>query len=436
MPWPACAAGASYGRVRHDAGRPGDKQPVLDDLCDCARFLVGWGWTRPGRIAIHGGSDGGLLVGACPTEHPGCSALQRPTSVPDCCASTSSRSAVTGRATAAMPTTPDQYRCCGPTRRCRARVGQARRQAIAEQSDMLTFLELARGGAGSGGGRSSTGASRADDPRREKTMRTNDVKRRLAEGGVALGSFVFEMATPGLARMATVAGADFVIFDMEHTGWGYETIAACVSATTTHGAAPFVRVPVAERSQIGRVLDTGAMGVMVPMVPDGRRAEDIVRWSRYPPEGVRGAAFGLRRDGFIVGEVTATMASANEETLVIAQIETEAGLRTVEEIAAVDGVDVLWVGQSDLTNSLGIPGQFRHRAYLDALERVAAAATAHHKVAGFMAPSVEEAEAMLSLGYRCLAIADDVTLYVRALRDALQQVRSRVAAAPLGGETR
>jgi 2-dehydro-3-deoxyglucarate aldolase/4-hydroxy-2-oxoheptanedioate aldolase len=259
-------------------------------------------------------------------------------------------------------------------------------------------------------------------------MRPNLAKRTLAEGGVALGTFVFEFATAGTGTMAGIAGADFVLYDMEHTGWGFETIELLIGATRAAGAAPYVRVPTAQRSYLSRVLDLGAMGVMVPMVPDRHQAEDIVAWSKYPPMGVRGTAFGFRRDAFVVGDIVATMSSANAETLLIAQIETVEGLANVEEIAAVEGIDVLWIGQFDLTTSMGIPGRFDLPAFGEALDRVAVAAAANGKVVGYMATSLEEAAAMIDRGFRCIAYSHDVDVYTGALRAAFGALRSRPAA--------
>jgi 2-keto-3-deoxy-L-rhamnonate aldolase RhmA len=240
---------------------------------------------------------------------------------------------------------------------------------------------------------------------------------------MALGTFVFEFATAGIGKIDGLAGADFVLFDMEHTGWSFETVDELVGATRSAGAAPFVRVPVAQRSYVSRALDIGAMGIMVPMVPGRRQAEDLVAWMKYPPLGARGASFGLRRDEYVADDITVIMASANAESLLITQIETVEGLDNVEDIAAVYGVDVLWVGQFDLTNSMGIPGQFDHRQFLEAIERVSAAAKRHGKAAGYMARSVDEARAMIERGFHCIAYSQDVELYSEALRDGLSLIR-------------
>jgi 2-keto-3-deoxy-L-rhamnonate aldolase RhmA len=250
------------------------------------------------------------------------------------------------------------------------------------------------------------------------------LKESMRDGGVALGTFVFEFATPGIGRLAAAAGAQFIIFDGEHTGWGWETLATLVATTRPTGAEAFIRVPAAERSYLSRALDIGATGLMIPMVESAEQARDIVRWATYPPQGARGAAFGVAHDDYAQDDSVGYMRRANADHLLIAQIETTEGLAAVDEIAAVTGIDVLWVGQYDLTNSMGIPGQFDHPDYLAALDRVSAAAQAAGKWAGQMPASVAEAQMLHQRGFRILAYSGDLWLYQAALAEGLNRVRA------------
>src|SRR5206468_6989137 len=124
------------------------------------------------------------------------------------------------------------------------------------------------------------------------------------------------------------------------------------------------RVPRGEYHFIARALDIGALGVMVPMVGTPAEAEHIVACTRYPPHGRRGAAFGFAHDDYEGGDVAEKIRIANERTLVICLIETADGIKNIDAIAAVPGVDVLWLGHFDLTNFLGIPAQFDHPKYV------------------------------------------------------------------------
>lgn len=254
-------------------------------------------------------------------------------------------------------------------------------------------------------------------------MRTNGVKRALAAGGTALGTMVFEFNSTGIARVAAVAGAEFVIFDMEHTGWSIETIRTLLATARAADIVPMVRVPATQYHLIARPLDAGALGLMIPMVESVEQAELVVRSAKYPPQGGRGAAFGFAHDDYLPGDAVEKMRRANEETLLIAQIETARGVENVEEIAAVAGIDVLWIGHNDLANSLGIPGQFAHPAYLAAVERVLGACKQHGKAPGIMATSLAGARDQLDQGFRCLAYGGDTWLYSQALGQGLGTLR-------------
>ena len=252
-------------------------------------------------------------------------------------------------------------------------------------------------------------------------MRENAVKRKIAErrhlardDGVRV-----QDDRPGAAGGG--AGAEFVVFDQEHTGWSVETIRMLVATSGATDLVPMVRVPTTQYHLIARVLDVGARGIMVPMVESVEQARLIVQSAKYPPVGRRGAAFGVAHDDYSGGDVREKIRSANDEILLIAQIETVAGVECVEDLAAVDGIDVLWIGHFDLTNSMGIPAQFDHPRYLEAVERVVAACRAHDKTAGIMGGSVAEAQAALEHGFRIVAYSGDHWLYQLALREGLAE---------------
>jgi 2-keto-3-deoxy-L-rhamnonate aldolase RhmA len=250
-------------------------------------------------------------------------------------------------------------------------------------------------------------------------MRANHVKQQLESGGASIGTFVFEFNTSGIGRLAAGAGAEFAIFDMEHSGWSVEAIRSVIASTRATEMVPFVRVPATEYHFIARVLDVGAMGIMVPMVESAAQAKTIVASANYPPVGRRGAAFGVAHDDYTGGDIVEKMASANREVLLIALIETAAGMRNVNEIAAIEGIDVLWLGHYDLTNSLGIPGQFDHPMFKEAVAEIVTASRRHGKAAGFMASNVTQGTIYLDQGFRMLAYGGDLWLYQTALREGV-----------------
>jgi len=260
-------------------------------------------------------------------------------------------------------------------------------------------------------------------------MRKNTVKETLAQGGVSVGTMVFEFNSTGIGRLAGEAGADFAIFDMEHTGWSIETIRMLIATSRASKALPMVRVPATQYHLISRPLDAGAMGIMVPMVESVEQARLIVQSAKYTPDGGRGAAFTIAHDDYEDGDVPVKMRAANEEGLIIAQIETAAGVEACEAIAAVDGIDCLWVGHFDLSLSLGIAGQFDHPDFIAAVTRVAGACESRGKAAGVMVANVESAVFWRSLGYRAIAFGGDLWIYLNALRKGIDGVRALQATA-------
>jgi 2-dehydro-3-deoxyglucarate aldolase/4-hydroxy-2-oxoheptanedioate aldolase len=241
-------------------------------------------------------------------------------------------------------------------------------------------------------------------------------------GETVLGAMVFEFFSPGIAQVLEHAGAEYVIYDMEHTGIGLETIKWQVAHCRGLAIAPMVRVPRSEYHFLARALDIGCHGIMIPMVESVAQAREIVESTHYPPRGRRGAAFAFAHDDYAPGDPKAKMKAADARTLIIAQIETERGLDHVEEIAAVDGIDVLWVGHFDLTNFMGIPGQFDSPAYLAAIERIVAAGRKHKKGLGFMAADINWAKQYKKLGFNMLATGTDHGILMAGVRGILASV--------------
>lgn len=255
-------------------------------------------------------------------------------------------------------------------------------------------------------------------------MRGNPLKTKVLAGGSSFGLFAFEFYSPGLPQIAQEAGAEFILYDMEHSGYGIDTIKQQLAYCRGLSITPFVRVPAAQYHFIARVLDAGALGVMVPMVETAEQARDIVRWSHYPPSGRRGAVLGAAHDDYSGGSASDKLAQADQRAFVMLQIETEVGVENVQDIAAVPGVDSLWIGFLDLSNFLGVPGQTQHPRYLEAVERVAAAAKKHNCVLGTAAPNEAFAKEYIARGFRMISFGTDVYLLQSALSQRLQAMRA------------
>lgn len=247
----------------------------------------------------------------------------------------------------------------------------------------------------------------------KEMTRTRDIK---------LGHLVMEFATPGIGHILKAAGCDFAFLDLEHSGFGYETAKTALRYFEAAALPTLVRVPAKDYQFIARACDIGAEGIMVPMVGTAAEAQAIVRSMKYFPAGGRGVALGIAHDNFASLAADQAMAESNARTTLFCLIETAEGVDNADEIAAVDGVDCLWIGHFDLSTSLGIPGQFGHPRFLEAVDKIVAAARRHHKSLGRLVPSVEEGARLFGQGFDFCCYSGDVWV----LRDALSSAVSRL----------
>jgi 2-dehydro-3-deoxyglucarate aldolase/4-hydroxy-2-oxoheptanedioate aldolase len=243
----------------------------------------------------------------------------------------------------------------------------------------------------------------------------NYVKQRLAGGGRAVGTMFMEFATSGIGRIAAHADAEFGVFDMEHSVWSHETIKMVCGTARGTSMIPMARVPAL----------AGAMGLVAPFVDSPQQAQFVVECVKYPPLGRRGVAFNLSHDDYRGGNAADKMAWMNDETMVVVQIESSRGLSAVEEIAAVSGVDAVWIGQFDLTTSMGIAGQFDHPDYHAAVDRIRLACDRHGVAPGYGSLDLDELEMRRDQGFRFLVYTADVWIYQRALRAGIHRIQQR-----------
>jgi 2-keto-3-deoxy-L-rhamnonate aldolase RhmA len=255
-------------------------------------------------------------------------------------------------------------------------------------------------------------------------MGENAISRSIAERGAAVGAMLFEFDTPGIMRILAAAGADFALFDLEHTGWDAGTLRRVLAAGRGTGVYPMARVIRAEYDLISSALDAGARGIMAPMVESAQDAELLVACAKYPPIGRRG--FGVLMSDELADGAGALAERSNRENVVIAQIESPRGIENADAIAAVPGVDLVWLGQFDLTLGMGIPGRFGDPQYRAAVEHLVAACRRHGKPLGQLIGTAAEGAALREQGFDVLAYAD-VWVFERSLRERVDALRTAPA---------
>lgn len=236
---------------------------------------------------------------------------------------------------------------------------------------------------------------------------------------LTLGTFL-GMGAPMAAEIAAVGGADWVLLDLEHGGGSEDLIGPTVVAGMAYGIPTLVRVESPDRIRIGRALDAGASGVMVPRIETVEQVLDVVAHMSYPPFGDRGVATYNRSAKW--GRDLSGLTEKSKAACII-QIETLKALENVEDIAKIDGVDLLFVGPLDLSFALGTPRDFKSPKFVEATARVIAAAKANNKVAGILAADAALAEIFIEQGFKFIAIGSDATLLAGAISNLVTQLK-------------
>jgi len=208
------------------------------------------------------------------------------------------------------------------------------------------------------------------------------VKEKMLSGGKIAGTMLRIVRNPAVCYLAQNAGLDFVMFDCEHGNYNFETLHDAFITANALGLAGFVRVPWGTKDYISRALDSGATGIMVPMVETRKDAEMLVKYSKYPPVGARGYASSCAHMDYKGGKHAQVMADGNAKVISIAQVETKLAVENADEIAGVEGIDALLIGPNDLSVSLGIPGDMMNPLELEAIEKVVLACKKHGKAFG------------------------------------------------------
>lgn len=251
----------------------------------------------------------------------------------------------------------------------------------------------------------------------------NALRQTLAEGPAALG-YLVTMPSVQLVQALARTGVDWLMIDIEHAPIGIESVAAMIAATGGTPATPLVRVPGARPELVKPVLDCGALGVVFPQVSTREEAEATVQAVRYAPAGRRGYGPTYAALRWALPNLE-YLKVANDAVLNIVLIESQAGVDALDEILSVSGLDVVAVARGDLSENLGVAGQFEHPRLREVVAKAEAKILAHREVAlGGIAFSADEARAMIARGYRFIVLGSDAGLISGAAQRLLQAIRA------------
>ncbi len=249
----------------------------------------------------------------------------------------------------------------------------------------------------------------------------------VAAGKIPVGHMVWEFATRGIAKIIESADVDFAIYDMEHSAFDVDKVADLLAWAKACNFSPFVRVPVCDYQFMARIMDAGAMGIMVGNVKNAEEATRIVQSVKFAPMGNRGVGLGSAHTDYMAPDPQKYFREINKKSVIICQIESQEGVDSAEAIAAIDGVDILWVGHFDLSTSLGIPGQFDDSRFKAAIKRTVAAARKHGKLLGIQPGTPKQLQDWLKAGFNVISWGADSAVYRAALVNSVNLVREKTA---------
>jgi len=236
--------------------------------------------------------------------------------------------------------------------------------------------------------------------------------------GSSLGSNIF-------AELAGRCGFDWLWIDLEHGIGDVKDMSLQIQAVSDLEIAPIVRLPSNDAAMFKKALDLGAEGIMIPFVSTAAEAKAAAKAMKYAPEGIRGVAkftraaeFGQNFDKYF--------ANANKELTLVVQIETEEGVNNIEEIAQVDGVDVIFVGPLDLSVSMGIAQQYNHPKFIETIKIIQKACEKYGKVPGILVPGITNLPTYLEMGFKFLVVGSDGSILSKGLQDLLKTCKDEI----------
>lgn len=256
----------------------------------------------------------------------------------------------------------------------------------------------------------------------------NWIKAALARDEAVAGIMVSEMKTPMLGAMLDAVGLHFAIIDQEHGAYGADALATLIAGFRNGRCLPMVRIPDIRREYVLTPLELGVAGILAPHVESRAQAEDLVRFCRYPPVGDRGVSLCRAHTGFRRVQRNEYIAQANADVLVMIQIETQAALDHLDEIVSTPGIDMVFIGPSDLSISCGIDSSPRSPDMRAVIRRVTTAARHHGLSVGIHTYDLEAATELMTEGVGFISCNTDVNALLSNLGSGLDRLRAMAGA--------
>ena len=258
-------------------------------------------------------------------------------------------------------------------------------------------------------------------------MRENRVKKLLREGKVVIGTMVTEVRSSSIAQMLSTAGFDCMFIDSEHSSFSIDMVADLILAAKAADIVSVVRVPSRkEHHLMSRPLDAGAQGLLVPRVETKEEVREIIRATKYYPLGERGMSLRRAPHDFAKGKAPQLMKSANEETLIVVQIESKLAVESIDQLISIEGVDATLIGPNDLSQSLGIPGQMEKPEFIESIRKVIKACEKRGIISGIHVGSTERARKWIEEGMKLILVSTDVGMIVDTGTRLVQEMRDFV----------
>lgn len=255
-------------------------------------------------------------------------------------------------------------------------------------------------------------------------MKKNNLKESLVSGKIVFGPFL-KLTDPAIAEIIGFAGFDFVIIDQEHGPISLETSQNIIRAAESVNITPIIRVPKNDESLILRALDIGAQGVEIPQINCKDDAVQAVNSVKYSPQGLRGVCRYVRAANYSSMNKFRYFESANKETMIIIHIEGIKGINNLNEILSVSGIDVVFIGPYDLSQSLGIPGEIDDPLVEEKMQEVVLKCIQQNVAVGTFADDVQAAKKWVSLGVQYMSFSVDVGIFYEASRNILNKLKNK-----------